>query len=476
MKSNYNPLQCTVANSAKRQTSLTDKVTLWEGQIEAETQSNDRDESDNDILQEGSQKEKSHTVVCDKKKAYYAAQSVLIPKKVNVQEFAESNKNKNEENLREKNGDLNDNEIANENNSEGTSPKQKHQKLTERDKRTINTAINTEQEKSCDFLAKNRRKNHLDKTQFNNAQSKKRVETETVTEASDKSPLNGTTVTDHSQDISDLNITYTLNTIDLHSSNASIDNEEVNEIGKDDPPKTESGGISSKDSKSKYKQKKRVKEAQSKKNFGNYEKGENLHIKGDRTNEKKKTVKISTSRKLATKLHEVANTPKEGSGTGETNGVKENLRQNLTSEKEKGGQGSKSQKKREILSEMSNIDTKQRRNEVQPSHEQSVSKIPRKKRKIKILEADDKKQSNKLGESISEGIDDRQKENRKGNNDTNKNVQKDEYRKKKEDEVEQKPTRSSARAAAKAASVKISETAYSDLSSPKRKRGRPRKK
>ena len=67
-----------------------------------------------------------------------------------------------------------------------------------------------------------------------------------------------------------------------------------------------------------------------------------------------------------------------------------------------------------------------RRNEVELSHERPVSKIPRKKRNVKISEANDKtQQSNRLVESISEGTDDIQKENRKGKNDTNKKSQKD---------------------------------------------------
>ena len=539
MKSNYNHLPHAFANSTEKETSPTNKVPLWKDQLEVETQSNDRNQCDKEILQEGSPKGKNLPVENDKKGAYYDAQLILTPKNtVNDQEFVDHNKNKNEErighdevnqvnqqlpstldvsnesvvkapskfinilkvnmsdehkdfqmhkgNRSVKYGaremDVTDIEMPNdENDSESTRPTQKHQELTESDERTINTTINKKQEKSCDSLAKNKRKNRLDKTQFNTTQSEERVEPnsdENLTLSSAKSILNGTFVTDHPEDISDLNSTYTVSTIDGHNDEASIDDERLNEIDRDDPQKTEPRSINAKDCKRNSNQKNREKEAKSKKNVRVDEKDEKSHVKTERTNAHKKTVKKSSSRKPVTELQKVADTPKEGLDIGEQHSANKigNLHQNVTSDKEGCGRGSKSRKKRETLSEISKNDTEQRRNEVELLHERPVSKIPRKKRNVKISEANDKtQQSNRLVESISEGTDDIQKENRKGKNDTNKKSQKTENCKKQEDEVEKKPTRSR-RAAAKAASVKISETAYSDLSSPKRKRGRPRKK
>ena len=535
VKSNYNPLPRALTNSTEKETSPTDKVSLWKDQLEVETQSNDHNQRDSDILQEGSPKGKTLPDESNKKGASYAAQFILTPKNIiSDQEIVDHNKNKNEqrvgdddvnqqlssslddsndsvektpskffnilqvsmcdehEDLRKDNRpvkygereiDVTDTEMPNdENDPESTRPTQKHQKLTKRDERTINTTINKKREKSCDFLAKNKKKkNRPDKTQFNTIQSEERVEPnsdENLTLSSDKSILNGTFVTDHPEDVSDLNSTYTVSTIDGHNDEASNYNERLNEIDRDDQQKTEPRSINAKDCKRDSNQKNREKEAKSKKNVRIDEKDEKSHVKTERTNAHKKTVKKSASRKPTTELQKVADTPKEGSDTGEQHSVNKtgNLHQNVISDKEKCGRGSKSQKKRETLSEIFENDTEQRRSEVELSLERPVSKIPRKKRNVKISEANEKtQQSKRLVESISGGTDDTQKENRKGKNDTKKKSQKEENCKKQEDEVEKKPTRSR-RAAAKAASVKISETAYSDLSSPKRKRGRPRKK
>ena len=144
------------------------------------------------------------------------------------------------------------------------------------------------------------------------------------------------------------------------------------------------------------------------------------------------------------------------------------------------GSRSKLKETKEIRSKKVHTDTNKRKDkDVQirePRESREESKITSgKQSKVKIKQKDNTQLRSERTMEVSN-----QRKNIKGSNQTNEvSVLQKEGKndKTREDDVKKKPIRSSNRAAAKLASMKISETAYSDVSSPKPKRkGRPRKK